>query len=155
MQVTWTAIAPAPGSYAIERAIGAPAAKDSISRSHSSPGATTNFIDTTVQGGVTYTYRVIAATDAAGRCQSLVRSGAASAHRDRNLQPETDLRRRQLGQQRTQPAAASRINWTPATSSCPLSAERALQHLSRDDARLRALRGQPDCHLRAGPELIH
>ncbi len=89
IQVTWTGITPTPGSYAIERAVGAVGSEGLYQPLTSVPGTSTSFTDTTAQGGVTYTYRVIAATDAAGKCQALVRSGgvSATATGSCNLQP--------------------------------------------------------------------
>ncbi len=79
IQVTWTGISPTPGSYAIERAIGNPGSEGYYAPVGFVSGAATSFTDTTVQGGVIYTYRVIAATDTKGRCQAFVRSGNATA----------------------------------------------------------------------------
>jgi hypothetical protein len=119
--IIWTGISPAPGSYAIERAIGSVGSEGLYQPLGSVSGATTTFTDTTVQGGVTYTYRVIAATDAAGKCQALVRSGGVSATATGtcNLKPtfagaistaSTDT-----------PSCGIVINWLPGSSSCPLS----------------------------------
>jgi hypothetical protein len=119
--ITWTGITPAPGSYAIERAIGPAGGEGLYQPLASVSGATSSFTDTTVQGGVTYTYRVIAATDSAGRCQALVRSGGVSATATGtcNLKPTF------AGATSTASADTSScavvINWSPATSSCPLS----------------------------------
>ena len=97
MQVTWSAIAPAPGSYAIERSISNSGYYQPVGFVS---GASTNFVDTTVQGGVSYSYRVIAATDAKGRCQSLLRSGVATATATGTEQPEADVLWGERGQQR-------------------------------------------------------
>src|SRR5256714_2701186 len=91
IQITWTGITPTPGSYAIERAIGAVGSEGLYQPLASVPGTSSSFTDTTVQGGLTYTYRVIAATDSAGKCQALVRTGGASATPPRNLTPEPTL----------------------------------------------------------------
>jgi hypothetical protein len=120
IQVTWTAVAPAPGSYAIERAVGAVGSEGPYQPLTFVPGSATSYIDNAVQGGVTYSYRVIAATDSGGRCQALVHSAAASAtgSGDCNLKPgftgaisATSL---------DGPACGITLNWTPADVRCPL-----------------------------------
>ena len=119
IEVTWTGITPQPGSYAIERAIGAAGSEGLYQPLASVPGSATSFIDTTVQGAVTYSYRIIAATDAAGRCQALVRSAAASATATGgcNLKPifagvtsATSL---------DGPVCGVTLNWSPGSVSCP------------------------------------
>ncbi|MBZ5637329.1 MAG: hypothetical protein LAO51_01080, partial [Acidobacteriia bacterium] len=75
--VTWSGIAPAPGAYAIERADGACGSEGLYRPLAAAAGTASSFTDTTVLGGLTYSYRVIAASDAAGKCQSLVASGCA------------------------------------------------------------------------------
>ncbi|CAN5793487.1 hypothetical protein BH20VER1_BH20VER1_00140 [soil metagenome] len=121
LQISWTAVAPAPGSYAIERAIGAPGSEGLYQPVGFVAGNQTNFIDTTVQGGVTYTYRVIAATDAGGRCQALVRSAAASATATGtcNLKP-TFAGAVTAGSAGNQSCGVT-INWAAGSTSCPLS----------------------------------
>src|SRR5438067_294452 len=79
IQITWSGISPTPGSYAIERALGAAGSEGLYQPLASVSGTSSSFTDTTVQGGLTYTYRVLAATDPAGKCQALVRSGKVSA----------------------------------------------------------------------------
>ena len=120
IQVTWTGITPTPGSYAIERAIGAVGSEGLYQPLASVPGSSTSFTDTTVQGGVTYTYRVIAATDAAGKCQALVRSARVSATATGacNLKPifagvtsATSLDGATCG---------ITLGWTPGAVGCPL-----------------------------------
>jgi hypothetical protein len=121
VQVSWTAISPAPGSYAIERAIGAPGSEGMYEPVGFVAGNVVSFVDTAVQGGVTYSYRVMAATDAGGRCQSLVRSAPASATATGtcNLKPVFSgaVTANSAGTQN----CAVTINWQPGQSSCPLS----------------------------------
>ena len=120
IQVTWAATTPAPGSYAIERAVGAPGSESFYQPLGFVSGAATDYIDNTVQGGLTYSYRVIAATDTAGRCQALVRSGVVSATATGacNLKPlfagitgATSLDGANCG---------ITLSWSPGTVSCPL-----------------------------------
>ncbi len=121
INVTWTGIAPAPGSYAIERAVvtgGNPGIYQPVGFA---AGNATNFIDTSVQGGVTYIYRVIAATDAAGRCQALVRSGTASATATGNCTLKPTFAGAISAGSANMSTCAIQLNWTPATSSCPNS----------------------------------
>jgi hypothetical protein len=124
IQVTWTAISPAAGSYAIERAIGTAGSEGPYQPLTYVPGSATSYVDTTVEGGVTYSYRVIAATDATGRCQALTRSSAASSTAGGicNLKPgfagvtsATSL---------DGPNCGVTLNWTPATVRCPLTQTR-------------------------------
>ncbi len=121
IQVTWAAITPAAGSYAIERAVGAIGSEGLYQPVGFVAGASTSFTDTAAQGGVTYTYRVIAASDAAGKCQALVRSGGVSATATGtcNLKPifagvtsATSL---------DGPTCGVTLNWVAGTSSCPLA----------------------------------
>jgi hypothetical protein len=120
IQVTWSAIAPAPGSYAIERAIGAAGSEGLYQPLAFVPGSSTSYTDNTVQGGVTYSYRVIAATDAGGRCQALVRSGAASATATGNCNLKPFFAGATTASSIGGPTCGIALNWTPATPSCPL-----------------------------------
>jgi hypothetical protein len=119
IQVTWTGITPTPGSYAIERAIGAVGSEGLYQPLAFVPGSSTSFTDTTVQGGVAYTYRVIAATDAAGKCQALVRSGRVSgtATGGCNLKPIF------AGVTSVASLDGSNcgitLNWSPGSAGCP------------------------------------
>jgi hypothetical protein len=120
IQLTWSAVVPAPGSYAIERAIFAPG--DLLYQPVGFvSGSATSFTDTTVQGGVTYTYRVIAATDAAGRCQALVRSGSASATATGNCSLKPAFAGLASASSNDNSTCGIALNWSPGTSSCPLS----------------------------------
>jgi hypothetical protein len=120
IQITWTAIAPAAGSYAIERAIGAAGSEGLYQPLAFVAGNATSFTDTTVQGGVTYSYRVIAATDAAGRCQALVRSGAASATATGNCNLKPFFAGATSASSIDGPACGVAVFWTPASAACPL-----------------------------------
>ncbi|MEP6809767.1 MAG: dockerin type I domain-containing protein [Chthoniobacterales bacterium] len=119
--VTWTGIAPMPGSYAVERAVGAPGSEGLYRPVDFVSGASTNFVDTTVQGGVTYTYRVIAAADGAGRCQALVRSGTASATATGNCSLKPTFAGATSATSTNGASCGVSISWTPATTNCPLS----------------------------------
>jgi hypothetical protein len=119
IQITWSAIAPAAGSYAIERKVGASGLWEPLGFV---AGSSTSFIDTTVQGGVTYSYRVIAATDGAGRCQAFTRSGTATATATGNCSLKPAFAGAISATSIGGPACGIAINWSPATSSCPLTA---------------------------------
>src|SRR6185436_16936282 len=67
--VTWTGITPTPGSYVIDRAEGACGSEGLYRPLAATAGTATSFTDTSVQGGIKYSYRVRAAADAAGKCQ--------------------------------------------------------------------------------------
>ncbi|HMJ06167.1 MAG TPA: hypothetical protein VK474_07910 [Chthoniobacterales bacterium] len=119
--VTWTGVVPQPGSYAIERAVGASGSEGLYQPLAAVPGTATSFNDTTVQGGVTYTYRVIAAADAAGKCQALVRSGTASATATGACGLKPTFAGATSATSANGPSCGVQINWTAATTNCPLS----------------------------------
>lgn len=119
IQITWTGIAPMPGSYAIERAIGAVGSEGLYQPLTFVPGSSTSFTDTTVQGGVTYTYRVIAATDAAGKCQALVRSGGVSATATGGCNIEPIFGGVTSATSLDGPNCGITLNWLPGTVGCP------------------------------------
>jgi hypothetical protein len=121
IQIGWTGIAPQPGSYAIERAVGACGSEGLYQPLTAVAGTASTFTDTTVQGGLTYSYRVVAASDAGGRCQAAVASGCASATATGscNLKPQF------AGAASASSDGASTcgidLNWSAGTSSCPLT----------------------------------
>lgn len=121
IQITWTPVSPTPGSYAIERKIGAPASAGLYQPLTFVSGSSTNFTDTTVQGGVTYSYRVIAATDTSGRCQALVQSAAVSATATGNCTLKPLFGGANSATSANGPACGIMVNWSPATSGCALS----------------------------------
>jgi hypothetical protein len=78
--VTWTAAVPTPGAYAIERAEGVCGSNEGLYRPVAAvAGTATTFTDTTVMGGISYSYRVRVAADAAGKCQAQLASACVSA----------------------------------------------------------------------------
>jgi hypothetical protein len=77
--LNWNGITPTPGAYAIERAQGACSSQALYRPLAAVPGIATSFTDTTVQGGIQYSYRVRAAADAAGKCQALLAGACANA----------------------------------------------------------------------------
>lgn len=119
--VTWTGLVPAPGSYAIERADGACGSEGPYKPLGFVPGTATSFTDTTVLGGLTYAYRVIAASDAGGRCQALVASGCtqATATGACNLKPT--FAGATSAASAGQATCGVTVSWNPATSNCPLT----------------------------------
>jgi hypothetical protein len=121
MQVSWTPISPAAGSYAIERKIGTPGSEGLYEPLGFVPGTATTYIDKTVQGGVTYSYRVIAATDAGGRCQALVTSGATSATATGNCTLKPVFAGATSAESINGPECGISVNWTPAAAACPLN----------------------------------
>lgn len=121
VQLTWSAITPAAGSYAIERAIGSPGSEGLYQPLAAVDGALTNFIDTTVQGGVTYTYRVIAATDAKGRCQALVRSGTASTTATGTCNLKPTFAGASAANSANTASCGVTLSWAAGATSCPLS----------------------------------
>ncbi len=121
IQVTWSAITPAAGSYAIERAVGSPGSEGVYGAIGWVAGGATNFVDTTVQGGLTYTYRVIAATDTKGRCQALVRSDKASATATGSCNLRPTFAGATSASSANTASCGITINWAAAATSCPLS----------------------------------
>jgi len=121
IQVTWTGITPTPGSYAIERAVGALGSEGLYQPLAFVSGASTSFVDTTPQGGVTYTYRVIAATDGAGKCQALVRSGGVSASTPGNCTLRPSFAGATSAASANTATCGITLNWSPATLNCPLA----------------------------------
>ena len=120
IQVNWTGITPAPGSYAIERAIGPAGSEGPYQPLTFVPGTATSYVDGAVQGGLTYSYRIIAATDAGGRCQAFVRSGAASATATGSCNLLPIFAGATSATSLDGPTCGVMLNWTPATPSCPL-----------------------------------
>jgi hypothetical protein len=121
IMVSWAATSPAAGSYAIERATGAPGSEGLYQPVGVAPGSATSYIDTTVQGGVTYTYRVIAATDAAGKCQALVRSGTAGATATGNCTLQPSFAGATSASSANTANCSVTINWNSAQTNCPLA----------------------------------
>jgi hypothetical protein len=119
--ITWTGAVPTPGSYAIERAEGACGSEGDYKPIAGVPNFATSYNDTTVLGGLTYSYRVIAATDGAAKCQALVASGCVSA----TATGTCNLRPSFAGATTAGSAGQSNcgivVNWDPAATSCPLT----------------------------------
>jgi hypothetical protein len=119
--VTWTGIAPSPGSYAIERADGVCGSEGLYRPVAATGGAAASFTDTTVQGGLAYSYRVIAATDASGKCQAQLASGCVSAAATGTCSLEPTFAGAISGSSARQDNCGVTIDWTPAVSNCPLT----------------------------------
>jgi hypothetical protein len=121
IQVSWAGIAPQPGSYAIERASGACGSEGLYQPLGATPGSNGTFTDTAVEGGLTYSYRVIAAADAAGKCQAPVASACVSATASGacDLKPvfggATDASSNNAA------TCGVVVHWNAATTSCPLT----------------------------------
>ena len=84
-------------------------------------GSATSYIDNAVAGGVTYSYRVIAASDASGRCQALIRSGATSATATGNCNFKPTFAGLASASSINGPACGILLTWAPGVSNCPLS----------------------------------
>jgi hypothetical protein len=119
--VSWTGIAPTPGAYAIERADGVCGGEGLYRPLAATAGTSTSFTDTDVLGGYSYSYRVIAADDASGRCQSELASGcvSATATGNCNLKPTFDGATGGASSQNANCGVT--ISWTPGGSRCPLT----------------------------------
>jgi hypothetical protein len=119
--VTWTATSPASGSYAIERAVGSAGSEGLYQPVGAVAGSETSFVDTAIQGGVTYTYRVIAASDAAGKCQALVRSGTASATATGACTLKPSFAGATSASSTDTTNCSVTVQWAPAATNCPLA----------------------------------
>jgi hypothetical protein len=119
--VNWTGIAPTPGSYAIERAEGVCGSEGLYQPIGATTGAASSFTDTTVQGGLEYSYRVIAATDAAGKCQAPVASGCVHAAATGTCSLKPSFAGATAAASAAQSNCGVTVSWTPATSRCPLT----------------------------------
>jgi hypothetical protein len=119
--VSWTGIAPTPGSYAIERADGACGSEGPYRPLAATAGPATSFTDHAVEGGFAYSYRVIAAADGAGKCQAKIASACVSATATGNC----DLKPGFAGATGATSDASAHcgvvVSWTPGSSSCPLT----------------------------------
>ena len=121
VQVTWTGVAPQPGSYAIERAVGACGSEGLYQPLAAAAGSDVAFTDTTVQGGLAYSYRIIAAADPAGRCQALVASACVSATATGTCNLKPVFTGAAVATSNDAPVCGVQVNWTPAESACPLT----------------------------------
>ncbi|HKQ96902.1 MAG TPA: hypothetical protein VJV75_03390, partial [Candidatus Polarisedimenticolia bacterium] len=121
IQVTWSPLVPTPGAYAIQRAGGACGSEGTYQALAVVPGDQTSYTDTTVQGGLNYSYRVVAASDAAGRCQGFVASACmgATATGTCNLKPA--FAGALTATSRDTATCGVQLSWAPATSACPLT----------------------------------
>ena len=88
------------------------------------PGTTTSYADTTVLGGLAYSYRV---RSAAGRRRESARRSSrapavsATATGTCTLKPSFARPLIAIGERRRSATAGSRSSWAPASSSCPLA----------------------------------
>jgi hypothetical protein len=121
INLTWTGIAPQPGAYAIERAVGACGSEGLYQPVGAAAGTASSFVDTAVQGGLTYSYRVIAAADAAGKCQALTASGCASVTATGTCRLTPIFAGATGASSNNSPSCGVSLSWTPAISSCPLT----------------------------------
>jgi hypothetical protein len=120
--LSWTGITPTPGAYAIERAQGPCGSPTLLYRPLAAvPGTSTSFTDTTVQGGIQYSYRVRAAADAAGKCQALLAGSCANATATGNCNLKPTFQGASAVANAGSGNCGLTVSWTPATSSCPLT----------------------------------
>jgi hypothetical protein len=119
--VTWTGIAPTPGAYAIERADGVCGSEGLYRPLAATAGTSTSFTDTDVIGGYEYSYRVIAADDASGRCQSQLASGCVSATATGNCSLKPTFAGATGGASSQNDNCGVTISWAAGASRCPLA----------------------------------
>jgi len=121
VRVTWTPLAGAPGSWVIDRADGACSGTALYRPLSKVPGNQNNFVDTSVQGGLTYSYRVRAATDLDGRCQALTTSGCVQVTATGTCGVDPTFAGAQSAASAGQESCGIQVSWTPGTSGCPLT----------------------------------
>ncbi len=119
--LTWTGVSPTPGAYAIERAAGACGSEGLYQPVAAVPGSASGFTDVTVMGGLTYSYRVIAAADAAGKCQAMVASDCVSATATGRCTLKPAFSGATVATSNDSATCGVRVQWTPAATSCPLT----------------------------------
>ena len=118
---TWTGIAPTPGAYDVERAEGPCGSEGIYKPVGSTSGGNTSFTDTTVQGGLVYAYRVIAATDAEGRCQSTLVSDCVDATATGACSVRPSFAGASAAASADNRNCGVTVSWTPAAAACPLT----------------------------------
>ncbi|HEX5044555.1 MAG TPA: hypothetical protein VFV75_16750 [Candidatus Polarisedimenticolaceae bacterium] len=121
VRVNWTVLGPVPGSWTVERAEGTCASPGLYRPLGRVPGTQNDFVDTTVQGGFTYAYRVRGATDAEGRCQALTNSGCVQATATGTCSLPPSFAGAQSAASAAQASCGIQVSWTPGTSGCPLT----------------------------------
>jgi hypothetical protein len=118
--VNWTGVPTTPGAYAIERADGACPTEGLFRPLAAVAGTTTSYTDTDVLGGRSYSYRVRAATDAAGKCQAILASGCASATATGTCNLRPSFNGITSATNSGQSNCGVTIQWASASSNCPL-----------------------------------
>ena len=121
LRVSWTGNVPSPGSYAVERADGPCGGEGLYQPVGSVAGTQTSFLDPTVQGGHTYAYRVRAAADSGGRCQTLIASACVQATATGACHLPPVFAGATGADSAGQAACGVTVSWSPATSRCPLT----------------------------------
>lgn len=119
--VTWTPLVPTPGSYAIERATGACGSEGMYRPLAGVSAGASSYNDTTVLGGLTYSYRVIAAADGTARCQSQVVSDCVSATATGTCNLKPSFAGATVASSAGNSTCGVVVSWTPAQTSCPLT----------------------------------
>jgi hypothetical protein len=122
INVTWTGITPTPGAYAVERAEGACGLEGLYRPLAATAGTASSFVDSSVQGGIKYSYRVKAAADAAGKCQALPTPPtcvSATATGTCNLKPS--FSGAAAAASAGQGSCGVTVSWAPGASGCPLT----------------------------------
>jgi hypothetical protein len=119
--VTWTGITPTPGAYAIERAEGACGTEGLYRPLAATAGTAASFTDTSVQGGIAYSYRVRATADAAGRCQAANAGACVSKTATGSCNLKPSFAGASVVTSSQQSNCGLTVSWTPAVSRCPLT----------------------------------
>jgi hypothetical protein len=119
--VSWTGIAPTPGSYAIERADGVCGSEGAYRPIGSVSALASSLTDTSVLGGISYSYRVIAASDAGGRCQSELVSACTTATATGVCNLKPTFAGVATGTSANQSSCGVALAWTTPVSGCPLT----------------------------------
>ena len=119
--MSWTGITPTPGAYAIERADGTCSGNGPLRPLTAVIGTASSLTDTSVQGGYTYSYRVRAAADAAGKCQAILASPCVNATATGNCTLKPTFQGGSGVTSRQTNNCGLTVSWAPATSNCPLT----------------------------------
>ncbi len=113
--VAWSPV-PGAAAYNVHRSLGACPGGPFVPVASAVTG--TSFLDTTVSGGVAYAYVVVAASDAAGSCES-ARSPCAPVVPTGDCTLAPSFAGAKAAASPGSPACAVNLEWDPATPYCP------------------------------------
>ncbi len=121
VQVTWAPAGGFAAAYAVERAEGTCASPGLYQPVGWVGSAQTSFTDTTVQGGLTYAYRVRASSDAGGRCQNLTASACVQVTATGTCNLKPTFAGVQSASSSDRSSCGVEVIWNAGASRCPLT----------------------------------